>query len=354
MASNDKRTIDEIRRRRRSPDDLDARYSFHDFRDVADWPPHARALAPVGVAAQVETVVRDTIRQFVDAGAPFVNRIDTLDLRVRPGLEAMKALHGRSISLGEWVSHLVRISRVEHIQDHLAALFGVPHFKTFLGSVRRFDGPSLVALGADPEEFPDDEDEPPLLVEDPTRVVASLGKLFAARHKAAHETAPPVIPVETLATWIGDASSFCSVLHNHTDATLRPLEPRNTLTVNLKASTDLERSRADLAASMDELTAILRAIPDNPDATRGLGFAPISPAEFADRSRLAQAAFEDYRQVEADFQSHFWSEGTGATGWFLAANLSLVDERLARVRETLQTARDWYGNADAPSEPADA
>ena len=69
MASDDKRTIDEILRRRRgSPDDVDVRYRLRDYQNLSGWPPHARALVPVGVAAQVETVVRDAIRQLVDAG----------------------------------------------------------------------------------------------------------------------------------------------------------------------------------------------------------------------------------------------------------------------------------------------
>lgn len=353
MASDDTRTVEEILRRRRgATDGMDARYRLHDYRDVADWSLHARALAPVGVAAQVETVVRDTIRQLVDAGPPFVDRVGALELRVRPGIEAMKALHGRKISLGEWVSHLVRVSSVEHVQDHLATLFGVKDFKTFLGSIRYFDGPSPVDLGADPEEFPDDEEEAPILVPDPARVVASLGRLFAARHQAAHEAGPPVILAETLEVWIEDAALFCAAVQNYVDATLHPLEPTNTLTMVLKTSVDLERAQADLDASIAELSSRLRAIPDDPDVTHGLGLAPISSDEFADKALLAQEAFKVYHEVETDFQSYFWPGGTGWKGWSLSAELSLVDERLARVHESLRTAEDFFGDPDAPPEPS--
>lgn len=351
MASDDKQTVDEILRRRRgSTEDADVQYRLRDYQDLSGWPLHARALVPVGVAAQVETVIRDTVRQLIDAGPPFVDRVANLDLRVRPGIEAMKALHGRSISLGEWVSHLVRVSSVAHVQDHLATLLGVQDFKTFLGSVRCFNGPSPVDLGADPAEFPDEEAERPILVSDPARVVASLGKLFAARHQAAHEAGPPEIPAETLEVWTEDAALFCDALLTHVSATLHPLEPTNTLTMNLKASIELERAQADLDASIAELSSRLCAIPDDPDATHGLGFVPISSAEFADRAHLAQAAFEAYREAETDFQSRFWPDGSGSTGWFLAADLDLVEERLARVRESLRTAQDFYGNPNAPPE----
>lgn len=348
MASDDKRTVDEILRRRGSPSDADVQYRLHDYQDLSGWPPHARALVPVGVVAQVETVVRDTIRHLVDAGPPFVDRVADLDLRVRPGIEAMKALHGRKISLGEWVSHLVRVSSIAHVQDHLATLLGVPDFKTFLGSVRYFDGPSPADLGANPEEFPDDIEEAPILVEDPVRVVASLGKLFAARHQAAHEAGPPEIPAETLGVWTEDAVLFCDALRTHVNATLHPLDPTNTLTMNLKASVGIERAQADLDASIAELSSRLRTTPDDPDVTHGLGFTPVSSAEFASMAHLAQTAFEAYRRAETDFQSQFWPEGSGATGWFLAADLSLVEERLARVQESLQIARDFYGDPDAP------
>ena len=155
-----------------------------------------------------------------------------------------------------------------------------------------------------------------------------------------------------LEAWIEDAALFCDAVLTHVRATLHPLEPMNTLTMNLKASIDLERAQADLEASIAELSSRLRAIPDNPDTTHGLGLAPISSAEFAERAHLAQKAFEAYREAEADFQARFWPEGSGSTGWFLAANLSLVEERLARVHESLRTARDFFGDPDALLEPS--
>jgi len=355
MPTDDKRAVDEILRKRRgAPGHVGVRHSLYRYSDVSAWPSEALALVPVGVVAEVEGVVRSAVRQLVDAGSPFVDRTDGLDLRVRPGLEAMKALHGQRISLGEWVSHLVRISSVEHVQAHLTTLFGARSLTALLSAVRYFEGPTPADFGVDHsgEAVGDEtgaeeaEEDTPLTVDDPSRVVASLGRLFAARHRAAHEGQPPAVSPETIGEWVDDASLFCDAVEHLLEATLRPLEPSNTYMMNLKASVDLERTEAELEAAMGTLCAALRAVPETPPMTLRMGPEPISSEAFAAKALAAQAAFGQYREAEVDFQMYFWPDGTGWKAWALSAQLDVVTERLRRVQASIQTADDFFGSDD--------
>ena len=355
MPTDDKRAVDEIlRKRREAPGPVGVRHSLYRYRDVGAWPPDALALVPVGVVAEVEGVVRDAVRQLVDAGSPFVDRTDGLDLRVRPGLEAMKALHGQKISLGEWVSHLVRISSVEHVQAHLSTLFGAKGLTALISPVRYFEGPTPADFGVDHSGEPmgdearaeEAEEDTPLIIDDPARVVASLGRLFAARHRAAHEGLPPAVSPETIGEWVDDASLFCDAVEHLLEATLRPLEPSNTYMMNLKASVDLDQTEAELDAAMDTLCTALRAIPETPPMTLRMGPEPISSEAFAAKALAAQVAFEHYKEAETEFQMYFWPDGTGWRAWALSAQLDVVQERLRRVQASTQTANDFFGHDD--------
>lgn len=356
MPADDKRAIDEILRKRRGALEHDSdRHTLYRYTDVGAWPSDALALVPVGVVAEIEGVVRRAVRQLVDAGAPFVDRTDGLDLRVRPGLEAMKALHGQKISLGEWVSHLVRISSVEHVQAHLTTLFAAKSLTALLSAVRYFEGPTPADFGVDHSGEPveesvadetDEAEDTPLIIDDPARVMASLGRLFAARHRAAHEGQPPDVTPETIAEWVDDASLFCDAVEHLLEATLRPLEPSSTYMMNLKASVDLDRAEAELGATMDTLCTTLRAIPETPPMTLRMGPEPISSEAFAGKALAAQVAFDQYKEAETDFQMYFWPDGTGWKAWALSSQLDVVQERLRRVQASIQTADDFFGAAD--------
>ncbi len=351
MSSPDRQAVDQILSNRRPAPESYRDSGLAPYRDLASWPPDALALVPVGIAAAIESYVRDTIRELVDAGDPFVDRIDKLELRTRPGLDAMKALHGRRISLGEWVSHLVRISSVAHLAHHLSTLFGTPSLQILLAETYYFTGPTPTDIDPtweDPDALPPqasrpdgaERDEPDLIVDDPGRVVESLGSLFTARHRAAHEAVPPQHNLETLTRWVDDAELFCTALSNRVNATLRPLEPFGTPMMEFKASTDLDRAQTLLDERMEGLCARLAALPQRDDHREchwsGLPF--ISPAEFATLARLAQEAYKVYKEAELDFQAYYWPDGTGWKTWRMSAELDLVEERSRRVAQSIRNA----------------
>ena len=356
MAAPDRQAVDQIVRRRRSDSEAYHDSGLYPYHDLSSWTAGALALAPVGIAAAVESYVRDTIRELVDSGSPFVDRVDKLDLRTKPGIEAMKALHGRRISLGEWVSSLVRVSSVAHLDSHLSALFETTSLRALLEGIRYAREPSPSDFGVDWEGEPSGEETgspaaepPPVVVEDPKRVIASLGRLFGARHVAAHEANPPALDVATLAGWVRDARLFCDALDNLVETTLRPLEPVTTPMMELKASLDLDRASEELAARMDQLCARLEALPE-PDGhheRHWSGLPKIQPAAFAALARRAQAACDAYHEAELDVQAYYWPDGTGWKTWRMTAELDLVEERSRRVAQSIDNAEQMLGADDS-------
>ena len=353
----DQQAVDQILERSQSEPEPYRQSGLHPYQNLAAWTSEALALAPVGIAAAIESYVRGTIRELVDAGDPFVERVDKLKMRIKPGMGAMKALHGRRISLGQWVSHLVHISRIGHLDDHLCALFGAADLRTLLAEIRYFDGPSPSDFGVMLDEEPDapageTEEAPTHAVADPDRVIESLDKLFDARHRAAHEANPPVLGLELLSQWVEDAETFCTALSHLVEATLRPLEPFSTLMMELKAGTELDRKRAELDGRLDELYACLAALPPSDDRKDHYwsGLPVISPVEMADLARRAQEAYVAYEEAELDLQAYYWPDGTGWKTWRMGAELDLVDERSHRVAESLRNADDMFGEEDLPGE----
>jgi len=78
---------------------------------------------PVAMIACVETYTRLQVQELIDAGPPFSDRIDAFD-NVRLEMTSMKAIHGRRITLGELIAHLIPVSSLADVKRALGTLLG--------------------------------------------------------------------------------------------------------------------------------------------------------------------------------------------------------------------------------------
>ena len=347
MPKSNKSLVEQILSKRRGENDR-LRYGwFMPYRNLGTWPDEARALVPVGVVAEIESFVRYVVKELIDAGEPFVERVETLSLKSQPSFESMKGLHGRHISLGDWVAHLLPISSVPHLDDHLSKLFAAKNLRSLLEGIRPFHGPSPEDFGFTEEGEPLQEgyapsyEEESHVVDDPSGVIASLGRLFSARHEAAHEGSPPSLEPKVLEGWISDAGIFCDAIRHLVDKAVRPLEPQSTWMDEFKSGIDLDRENEALTEQLERLYHAIESLPDEEsiDAEERCymsGLSPISPKEFAGLARRAQEAWRAYEAAELEFQAHFWPDGTGWKAWRLTSATAIVVERRLRVEQSIR------------------
>ncbi len=79
---------------------------------------------PVALIACIEGHCRLAIKNLVDAGEPYLTNAERLIGPTKLEFSVLRAVHGRTISVGEIVSHGVPLSRIEHIDSAFSSLLG--------------------------------------------------------------------------------------------------------------------------------------------------------------------------------------------------------------------------------------
>lgn len=122
----------------------------------------------VGLISCIEGYFRIIIKEMIDYGSPFRDNAHKLeDLKLN--LQLITNLYDKKISIGEIISHLVKISSFNDIQKHMSVLFGYDYFSKIK---------QMVVI--EPKTY--DEFQP--------RAYEILNKTFEDRHIACHELNP--------------------------------------------------------------------------------------------------------------------------------------------------------------------
>ena len=127
---------------------------------------------PVAMVACMEGYFRLVVRDLVNAGHPFRERVADLE-KMEIGLESLLAIADRQLSPGDFVSHFLRFNNLDDIQRNMSKL----HDRDFLHEVKTWE----VAMG--------DGKTPIVLGELQPPVVPLLERLFELRHIYCHELA---------------------------------------------------------------------------------------------------------------------------------------------------------------------
>jgi len=199
----------------------------------------------IGIVACLEVAIRDAIRKLIDHGSPFIDRISQFKDGLRLDVNVGRALHDRKISFGDLVSHLLPVSNVEQINSHFSVLFA-SDFRQVLTDAREFVEPSIPELLGD--DLGDETEQPeadlesgdsarPLLpIPDVGDLMASLGRLFRARHIAAHEADFELISSDDVHGFFRTAEIFIHALDEIVSQIVEPNTPRTALGMALVAA----------------------------------------------------------------------------------------------------------------------
>jgi hypothetical protein len=126
---------------------------------------------PMAIVAAVESFFRMAIRDLIDSGAPFLERVQQFkDIKLDMAMAA--AIQGRKVTLGEIVSHLLRLNNLRDINASVSVIIGEDFLDHLKNSQLDLPEPGLVEMN----EMAGD-------------VFAWLTHLYKLRHIYCHELA---------------------------------------------------------------------------------------------------------------------------------------------------------------------
>lgn len=128
---------------------------------------------PIAMVACIETYTRSMVQELIDDGPPYSERMDAFE-NVKLEMSTMKAIHGRRITLGELIAHLIPVKNLQDIKRAIGTLLD----SDLVGVVRdaRDKWKSRVEGRSDTP-----------IVQDIGAVIRGVEWTFKLRHMYAHE-----------------------------------------------------------------------------------------------------------------------------------------------------------------------
>ena len=278
--------ISEVRQRRRFGYAM-AELPFRLFeleRAFKEHDPKQRELTryfPVALVAAIEGYFRMTCQEIVDAGEPYLANAERLASSFKLDYSVLRALHGKSVSIGELVAHNIPLSRLDHVDSALSALLGFP----FLERLRTISDRWAHEARGEPAA--------PML-QNPNETYALVGRVFELRHIVCHEIASAYsIEHEEVAASFEACLRFLRASDELVSETLRPGSPLTQSEMNVVAGESLRQSELELETAVRELRAKLEG------------------EELAAFDR-AQQQWQEYCAALAEFEAF---EVSGGTMW---------------------------------------
>jgi 23S rRNA U2552 (ribose-2'-O)-methylase RlmE/FtsJ len=292
----------------------------------------------VGLAACIEIAVRDKVRQLIDYGSPFVDRIPGLLKKneLQFNLEIVKALQDKQISFGDFVSHLLPISQVEHINSHLDSLLGLT-LRNALADIREFiEPPNPFLLDEDdqkqtPEISSDVKEKsvPPKLVGDVEKLMSDIDRLFKIRHIIAHKANFESVTKNELKGFFLTTESFINALEEYVEQTLNPNAPRSLIGQRTAYRIESNKVFNSMGEIYQEIVNIL-----SKETSR-------DHFETIKKLNIAQETFLKYLDDEFNFVLALYSIGTTSSYSYQEAyiDIALCSQRVERLEEALDFVR---------------
>lgn len=277
--------------------------------DGYDSPPEeALRYCPVGLVACVEAYFRAVIKELIDAGEPFLGRSEALERRVF-NFQVVAAIHGRTITLGDLVAHLIPLNNKQNINSAMSALLDTD----FLEQLKEVRGhwPWKPVASAPAEA----------VISEPAIVFADLDKVFELRHIVCHEFASPIhITLHEVEKYINSVTTF--------------LDATNFIVMKLlfKDIPDTQQERnVYFGKKYQEAEEKLRAVLSEADRS--------FDAKRLEEFRKLQSDWEVYRDRDADFVSNKYAGGTIRPQIHARRLEYLTLHRIEEIKELVESER---------------
>ncbi len=124
---------------------------------------------PIALTACLEGYTKRALQDLIDSNERYRKNIRNLQ-QVSFDLDSVLAIEGRKVSIGEFVSHLINLSSLEDLDNHLSAIMGA----NFLQVVRA--AKFSVFVGDEEKALPES-------------VFGTISQMIAMRHVFCHEIA---------------------------------------------------------------------------------------------------------------------------------------------------------------------
>jgi uncharacterized protein YecT (DUF1311 family) len=200
---------------------------------------------PVALVACIEGYFRLAIKELVDAGEPYLSNAERPVSSLKLDFAVIRAIHGKTVTVGELVGHIVPLSRLDHIEYSMSGLLGT----SFLARMREVTDRFAHEVRGEPLQ--------PILTS-PDKVFSGVAKTFELRHIICHELATAhEIEYHQVAQCFENCVTFLKAADEIVSETLHPNAALTQSDMNIAAGDSLAKARQELHGAVAELRSYL-------------------------------------------------------------------------------------------------
>jgi uncharacterized protein YecT (DUF1311 family) len=189
---------------------------------------------PVALIACVEAYFRMVVRQLVDDGEPYLANAERLSA-VKLDFDALRAIHGKSVTVGELIAHAFPLSRLDHVGSAMSSLLGIDFLRELRTVADRWEH-EIVGKPKVP------------ILADPDLVYSKVSRAFELRHIICHEIASAYpVTIEDVSQCVEGTVLFLRASDELISEHRHPGSPLTQTDMNIDAGQALSAARKRLA-----------------------------------------------------------------------------------------------------------
>jgi len=266
---------------------------------------------PVALVACLEGFFRLAMSEIIDTGPPFLEAAVKLLTNIKFDYEFIKALHGKRITTGDFISHQVPLSSLTHIQTHLSALLN----KEFLRELRNVTNRVAHEIHGKPKT--------PILA-DPDAIYGIVERTFELRHIICHELATNFkVSCDDVERCFFSTMLFLKASGELISETLHPGAPLTQTDMNIAAGEELHHLLEKIRTIEQEIISLLEK-------------------DRAEEFTLAASSWHAYMESWANFEANECKGGTIWPTMYANCAAELAKQRVGQLSEYLENYKQRW------------
>lgn len=273
---------------------------------------------PISTVACFEAFFRSVYKELIDFGKPFCDNVTNFNQakNIKFDFEIVNAIQNKTVTVGEFVSHILPCNNFEDINSNLSILAGID----FIERVKSFRKDGIY-----------NNDETKQFIENAEQIIVDIKRTFQLRHIFCHEFATNLrIDKDEIFRCFKSAKLFLNHTNDFIWDLLYPDSPNNQTEMNLQAADTFEKLES-------ELTELILKIKE---ATKESIYYEIDSSGF-DKTI---DEWKKYREVKARFDSSSFEGGTMYSLFYSNSLSTTTEEKIRSLEKEFEIELRKYAN----------
>jgi hypothetical protein len=299
----------------------DIEYAFKENLDYnGDFNKELLKYIPIATVACFEAFFRSVYKELIDFGKPFSENVVKFNQaqNVKFDFDIVNAIQTKTVTVGEFVSHILPCNNFEDINKNLSLLCSID----FTDQIKKFTRESIFEhVNDNSKQFIDNGDQ----------IIAEIKRTFELRHIFCHEFATSLpIDKEEILSCFNNAKLFLNQTNDFVWHLIYPNLPENQADMNIQASDEFEKFENDLSVL---ILTIKEAKNENLDFDLNV--------ELFDKT---MQQWEVYRKSKAEFDASIMEDGSMYPLLYASSLTATTKEKIESLKNEFETDLRRYAN----------